>query len=238
MLSFTQWVAGMRWRFLQLCAVMGLWMLLAPLSRNVWVSQLATQAFLLNALLVTLSVNPGWLAMRRVVLLLWLLAVAGSVVAVLPGEIEARQIARTVELGSVLPLVFLLCVGILLDAFRRRDLTLDSVFATAAAYLLLALLFAVTYLLLLEWAPGSFNLPPERMAAPAPARLGTMLYYSIVTLATVGYGDILPVSQTARTLATLEAMAGQFYIAVVVAVFVGTYAAQRGRPRQGVRRFR
>ena len=54
-----------------------------------------------------------------------------------------------------------------------------------------------------------------------------LLYFSLITLATVGYGDILPVSETARTLAVIEATVGQFYIAVVVAVFVGMYATQR-----------
>jgi voltage-gated potassium channel len=49
----------------------------------------------------------------------------------------------------------------------------------------------------------------------------------MITLATVGYGDILPVSATARTLATLEATVGTFYVAIIVAVFVGMYAAQR-----------
>jgi voltage-gated potassium channel Kch len=56
-----------------------------------------------------------------------------------------------------------------------------------------------------------------------------MTYFSLVTLATVGYGDILPVTSTARMLAMIQAVTGQFYIAVVVAIFVGTYASQRRR---------
>jgi hypothetical protein len=54
-----------------------------------------------------------------------------------------------------------------------------------------------------------------------------MIYYSMITLATVGYGDILPLTDTARTLAVLEATVGQFYVAVIVAVFVGMYSSQR-----------
>jgi hypothetical protein len=48
-----------------------------------------------------------------------------------------------------------------------------------------------------------------------------------VTLATVGYGDILPATPTARVLAMIQAVAGQFYVAVVVAIFVGMYSSQR-----------
>jgi hypothetical protein len=55
----------------------------------------------------------------------------------------------------------------------------------------------------------------------------SLLYFSLITLATVGYGDILPVSETARTLAVIEATLGQFYVAVIVAVFVAMYATQR-----------
>ena len=54
-----------------------------------------------------------------------------------------------------------------------------------------------------------------------------MTYFSLVTLATVGYGDILPATSTARMLAMIQAVTGQFYIAVVVAIFVGMYSRQR-----------
>jgi hypothetical protein len=54
-----------------------------------------------------------------------------------------------------------------------------------------------------------------------------MTYFSLVTLATVGYGDILPRSETARMMAMIEAVVGQFYVAVVVAAFVGMFAARR-----------
>jgi hypothetical protein len=53
-----------------------------------------------------------------------------------------------------------------------------------------------------------------------------MTYFSLVTLATVGYGDVLPATHTARMLAMFQAVIGVFYLAVVVAMFVGTYASQ------------
>ena len=56
-----------------------------------------------------------------------------------------------------------------------------------------------------------------------------MTYFSLVTLATVGYGDILPRSDTARMVAMIEAVVGQFYVAVIVAIFVGMY--RRPAPR-------
>jgi hypothetical protein len=60
----------------------------------------------------------------------------------------------------------------------------------------------------------------------AEARGSVLVYYSFVTMTTVGYGDITPVSPPARTLAWLEAMMGQFYIAVLVAFLVGIRVSQ------------
>lgn len=57
-----------------------------------------------------------------------------------------------------------------------------------------------------------------------------MIYYSFVTLTTLGYGDIVPVSPSARSLATLEALTGQLYLTVLVARLVGlqiTHSARR-----------
>jgi voltage-gated potassium channel len=54
-----------------------------------------------------------------------------------------------------------------------------------------------------------------------------MTYFSLVTLATVGYGDVLRATHTARMLAMFQAVVGVFYVAVVVALFVGTYSSQQ-----------
>ena len=117
-----------------------------------------------------------------------------------------------------LPLLVLLAIGILQFIFRNRTLTVDGIFATVTVYLIIAMFFSMLYLLLIEWNPASFNLHVEDLS---PQLLqSNLLYFSLVTLATVGYGDILPVSETARTLAVIEATVGQFYVAVIVAVFV------------------
>jgi Ion channel len=213
------------WRFLQLTLVIGVWMLLSPLTQHRWVVQALLQFLLLNTLLVTLWANPSWRAGRGIVYGIWLVSLAGSLVALAPLPGQWHHLARTAELLASLPLFGLLAAGILLFVFRNRTLTVDGLFATVTVYLIIAIVFATLYLLLLEWNPGSFNL---QVAGIAPQQLqSSLLYFSMITLATVGYGDVLPVSETARTLAAIEATIGQFYIAVVVAVFVGMYASQR-----------
>jgi hypothetical protein len=77
--------------------------------------------------------------------------------------------------------------------------------------------------------PGSFPASGKLAGTlgSADARGPVLIYYSFVTLTTAGFGDITPVAPSARTLSWLEAMVGQFYIAVLVASLVGLRLAQR-----------
>jgi uncharacterized membrane protein len=92
---------------------------------------------------------------------------------------------------------------------------------------IIALIFSRLYLLLIMANPASFALPVAATQRTPHLLQVDLLYYSLVTQCSVGYGDILPVSEAARMLAVIQAILGQFYMAVVVAIFVGMYAAQR-----------
>jgi voltage-gated potassium channel len=215
------------WRFLQLTLVIVAWMLLSPLTQNRWLVQALLQFLLLNTLLVTLWANPRWRAGRGLVYGIWLVSLAGSLLALASLPAQWHHLARTAELLASLPLLGLLAAGILVFIFRNRTLTVDGLLATVTVYLIIAIIFATLYQLLLEWNPACFNL---QVADMLPQQLqSSLLYFSLVTLATVGYGDILPVSETARTLAVIEATIGQFYVAVIVAVFVSMYASKKHR---------
>jgi hypothetical protein len=215
-----------RWHFLQLAVFMAGWMLLSPHLLDRWIVQAVLQAFLLNSVLVTISSNPEWLRFRRPLIGLWLVSLGGSLLALVPLPERWGPLALAVETVSLLPVLVFISLGILRYVYRSRRLTADSIFATIVVYVLVALFFARLYVMLIGWNPLAFDLPVAA-AERTPHLLHTdLMYFSLITLATVGYGDILPVSETARMLAVIEAIIGQFYIAVVVAVFVGMYAAQ------------
>lgn len=218
------------WRFLQLTACMGLWMLLSPFSKHPWFTQLLLQALLLNSLIVTLWANPGWRVARFVVLGLWLVALLGSAIALAPLPLELRRTSSIAARLALIPVFAACVVGFLTFVFRSRRLTADGIFATVASYLLIAVIFAQVYLVALAWDPASFNLPVAMDQRPAQGLASDMVYYSLITMASVGYGDILPASDVTRMIAVIEAVVGQFYMAVIVAVFVGMYASQ-GRDR-------
>ena len=114
--------------------------------------------------------------------------------------------------------------------FRKQRVTIDTINAALCVYLLLGIAWSFAYSLVDTLEPGAFKsalfdegvefmrLGGERSFYP--------LYYSLVTLTTLGYGDIVPVSRAASMLAVLEAMTGQVYLTVLVARLVGLHVAQ------------
>lgn len=212
-----------------LTLLMCAWLLLTPLLKGDWRVQLLLEAFMLVTVLVTVWANPQLSRLRNVLIVLWLASVAGTLLSIATTEHPAWRWSRTLELLSLVPLMAMLAAGMLAFVLRERTLTLDSIFATIAAYLLVAVLFAQIYVCMITWNPASFSLPVEVANRPVHLLQSDMTYFSLVTLATVGYGDILPATSTARMLAMIQAVTGQFYVAVVVAIFVGMYSSQRRR---------
>jgi hypothetical protein len=98
----------------------------------------------------------------------------------------------------------------------------ETIFAALSTYLLAGLCFGILYSAIEFGKPGSFTGPDEFNEPSA-------VYYSFVTLATLGYGDFLPRSVLARGLATLEVIGGQLYLAVMVARLIGAFdVAKKG----------
>jgi hypothetical protein len=153
----------------------------------------------------------------------WLTARAPQVLghaSYLPLEVGGR-LAEIVFLGLI---VTLLVTAIL----HKHTVTLDNIFGAFAGYLLVALIWGIAYSLIELAHPGSFQVHDALKAEfQSPIRREWLLnYFSCSTLMTVGYGDITPVHPAARTLAVIEAMTGQIYLAVLVAVLVGTRVSQ------------
>jgi voltage-gated potassium channel len=108
--------------------------------------------------------------------------------------------------------------------FGGTQVDRNLLFGAMCVYLLLGLIWAILYGLIFQFLPGSFN-GIEGIDGKAP--MDTLLYYSFVTLASLGYGDITPVAPLARTLAYLEGIAGQLYIAIMLAGLVGLFLHDR-----------
>jgi hypothetical protein len=126
-------------------------------------------------------------------------------------------------------LFFYATIIILSTIFRRQDVTVDAVLGTVCGYLLAGAAFANLFTATELLQPGSFNIGTAIGGELSSwhARRFLFGYFSFVTLTTMGYGDITPVTPGAVSLSWLEAVFGQFYMAVVVAQLVGIRIGQR-----------
>jgi len=107
------------------------------------------------------------------------------------------------------------------NLFSETKITLDLVMASVCGYLILGLGWSFVYATIELAAPGSLY-----AAQWLGKDLSILTYFSFVTLTTVGYGDITPVSAAARNFAVLEAVIGQIYLTVLVARLVGMHISQ------------
>ena len=114
--------------------------------------------------------------------------------------------------------------------FETEQISLDMIFAAICLYMYLGLIWTFIYLVTEVSHPGSFRFPTELPEDPegwTQSLRSNFSYFSYVTLATLGYGDVTPLTRFARAWAVLEALAGQFYLAVVIARLVGLFITNR-----------
>ncbi len=105
---------------------------------------------------------------------------------------------------------------------RMRDVNAETLFASISAYVLIGLTFAFGYMLIDALVPGSFD-HGQILMGDANEAFESFVYFSFVTLTTLGFGDIAPQTLEAGAFVYTEAMIGQLYLAVLVARLVGMY---------------
>jgi hypothetical protein len=135
-------------------------------------------------------------------------------------------VPAAVFLTSGLFLVAFVVAHLLRFVLRAPSVNTEVLCASISAYLMLGLMWTMAYWLVDQLTPGgafSFN----TNAGTRSMNGFTGFYFSFITLSTVGYGDITPVSRIARWLAAMEAMTGLLYVAVLIARLVSLYSSQK-----------
>ena len=135
--------------------------------------------------------------------------------------------------GSVFTILFLgyIIILIIVALFQQRNIDANLICASLCAYLLLGLCWAFIYSFIEIMQPDSFSISAahdditEALSVSGP-QSGFAVYYSFVTLSTLGYGDVIPVTPIARVFSYAEAVTGQLYLAVLVARLVGMHISQ------------
>jgi hypothetical protein len=138
--------------------------------------------------------------------------------------VEIKTISLLTRIFGVLFFAYA-AVNILRIITKSEKVTRETIFAAVVAYLLIALMWAFLYMILELTSPGSYSFPDWA------SRGETMRfeYLSFVTITTLGYGDITPVTDKASALVIIEAVVGQIYLVVLVAWLVGMHVSQKSK---------
>jgi hypothetical protein len=120
----------------------------------------------------------------------------------------------------------LIAFAIIFDIFHSQEVTTDTISGAACLYLLIGIIWGEAYGLLEHLYPGSFYYSLPMKVGPRITS-SFFTYFSFVTLTTIGYGDISPVSEGAKLLVIAEAILGQLYIAIFLARIIATYQGRK-----------
>ena len=116
---------------------------------------------------------------------------------------------------------------VLVEILRSERVTTDTGVGGISVYLLIGITFAMVYGLVSHLDPTAFPISSgavaDRVRLPGRAGFSELVYFSLVTQTTLGYGDVVPLSSAARSLSALQAVTGQIYLAVFVARLIGLH---------------
>ena len=135
--------------------------------------------------------------------------------------------AITVEFALRMLFIAYVIVALTREILRQGDaVTLDTIAGAACVYMLMGVIWANAYMLLEHLRPGSFIIPDD-WRLPGDQVGPALVFFSYVTLTTVGYGDIRTAGPAAAGMAVVEAIVGQLFLAVTIARLVGQHLSKR-----------
>jgi hypothetical protein len=207
-----------------------LWSLLVlffayPIMSQLGLSRFWSLLFIAELLLAVYAISEG-----KKTLMIAFALVAPAVLGELSFFLFENQETHWFAFVSVT--VFLAYVSAVIyktSVFGSGKVTMDRVAGAISVYFLLGLLWSLAYGIVSAVNPGAFN-GIEAFSVHRPGAQEEFLYFSFVTLTTLGYGDMAPVSSIARTLAWVEAVFGQLYLAVTIARLVSLEVTHNTQP--------
>jgi hypothetical protein len=168
-----------------------------------------------------LAVDAGRLYVRRA-LIIAAIQVGLTVVSLIDREGSTSYwVAVALALVATTVLILFSTYCVLCYVLRARAITRDQIYAGICMYLMLGFAFGAVFYLVSILDPNSFAANVELAARGDRPDL---MYFSFVTLASLGYGDITPRTNIARSLAVVEALAGMLYIAIFMARLVSLHS--------------
>jgi hypothetical protein len=206
-------------RFLSLLVPLALLILLQPLVAEGTLPSYASKV------LTLLAIVGAYRILRPHRKLAWVCGIllVIATVAVPTDHAFPSVVANLIGVLASVAALTIITIVIAWEAIHEHWVTRDTLFGALAVYLLIGVTSTLLYELIEVSAPGSFT----NIQAISQAQLFAELnYFSLVTLTTLGYGDIAPVAPIAKTLAATEAIVGQFFVAAVVGLLISRGGAQ------------
>lgn len=210
----------MKKRFIYLLVPLVLVLLLQPIAAQgytpAWANTISELAVVAGALMV--------LRNNRKVMYLVGGLFALAVLAIPAGLISASSVTGVIGTLAVVSSFVATLLTIAYQAVREDWVTGDTILGAMVVYLLLGITFALVFELFYRFYPHAFN---NVSALTRPERMAEMIYFSMVSITTLGYGDITPNLGFVRILAVMEAVVGQFFVAAVLGVLVSRHGTQK-----------
>jgi hypothetical protein len=183
--------------------------------------------FLATMLVTAEILAGGWILYTDRLRLMAMVFCVPAILAVWAGvALSDPHSSAVIAFFHAIAFVFELIVVVVLlrSVYRERTVTSNGIAAALCGYVLIGVAFGHAYIVVEQVQHGSFN---GLAKGVSEVQLHFLLtYFSFMTLTTVGYGDITPALDASRSLSIIEAVAGQFYLAVLVAELVGKRVAQ------------
>lgn len=211
-----------KFRFSILLAILLLLFIVVPFFEVSFLTDLVISLILLVALAAVIQTKKLFWSS----LIFALFSICVSWIAYHSGNVHLAAFAKVIQM------VFLSFIAgvILSQVFKADKITRETVAGAVCVYLFMGVIWADVYSILEISQPGSFpayeTIDGEKITDPH-LRSAQFTYFSFVTLSTLGYGDITPKTRQARSLATMEAIIGQLFLAILIARLVGQAVASR-----------
>jgi len=185
---------------------------------------------LIFSLYILLVASIVELSAKRGLMFVCVPLVVASMVVILISHFYPSLLFRAINF-ALLALIFgIVSIGLFLYLGRTGSITSGRIYGSVSLYLMLAMFWFAVYNLINVLRPHSFLEVGLNNSAIEHIPRATFLYFSLVTLTTLGYGDIVPISPPARIFAAMEAATGVLYIAITVARLVAAYQRTDDKP--------
>jgi len=202
---------NMKSRFLYIILAIMLVILISPYIRYT-----GTAGHLLTTLLTAMIPLTSFYALtadkKRAIIILFIAAPFVILDAMSIFFSSRLLLLAAISFGTIL--YFYIIVLLVKNLLSHKVITADLIYCAISTYFLIGIMWSGIYIVIEAMSPGSFS---------GISDTSDLLYFSFVTLTTVGFGDIMPESIISKRLAMLEAAVGGIYLAVIIAMLVGRY---------------